>query len=164
MGSEKWKQKVDMKRIPPEKIELDTLYTLTLNFDMEKVHKKKAISAFYNVYTEQRQILYDLFGKYTISITPEISTNGKLHWHGIILFKTFTKVGKFYSQLPIYLNLLQMELDTISDIKEWVEYCNKGSNYMRALLATYKLPYHNVDPNEVKPLAKPGVGCGEIMK
>lgn len=125
----------------PEKLEPDVCYTFNVNFDMDKLWGISDTSTFKKVYLAQRKTMSLLFSPYDIKLYPEMSSVGRLHWHGRIKFRSYKDIGMFYSNLRIVLNHMSVELDTIDDDAGWINYTTKGHKYMLALLTELKLPY-----------------------
>lgn len=75
-----------------------------------------------------------------IDIVPEISATGKYHYHGYI---TITNLANFMLyDICILRQYFAFEIDTITDMKVWETYVNKGSHYMLAHCANEKIPYN----------------------
>lgn len=125
------------KRLPPEDINIDTWYTFSINFDQKIIKSGK--SPFDQLSTQKQYIESILTHKCkTIyALFPELSANGKLHWHGVIMWQTLPAICNFYfEQLPSLLkgtNEYNLEIDTIGNMKEWRKYITKGA-YMREYL------------------------------
>lgn len=78
-----------------------------------------------------------------MDLQMEISRNGRLHWHGTILFKTDDKILEFFlGFVHEFLTKHTMEIDIISTIqiskkwKDWDEYCLKGKRFKLPRLET----------------------------
>ncbi len=69
---------------------------------------------------------------------PEFSQKGRLHYHGIIQFKTHKQCVDWYFR---YQNIqgLNIKLDTIKDAKIWQAYMTKQISYMSSYITPYRL-------------------------
>lgn len=81
------------------------------------------------VFTDEYSLyLYKLMGSHAIdySLHLECSPGGRLHYHGIIMFKSKDAIKDFYvNVIHKLLNTNMVEIDTIADIDVWLTYCSK---------------------------------------
>lgn len=123
-------QKMDnMKVLPIEKVQVGTLYTITVapSNDHQKWDESERVREFTKYYKTYvfKQLLPNSF-----AVMIEISSTGRLHFHGSIKFVSDKEILKFYTY-TIH-NLLrgnQIEIDTIADLSAWETYCNKQSRF-----------------------------------
>lgn len=136
--------------LAPEKVNVHEWYTLSLNFDLDKLFKSHGIHSLSENWKRQAESIVEhfKFNKCTY-LVPELSAYGRLHWHGIIKFNHMSHVGIFYGTMPRLLNISHVEVDTISDMKKWLEYCNKGVPYMKTLAKTYSMAYEPLDGEQL---------------
>lgn len=59
-------------------------------------------------------------------LNMDVSSTGRIHWHGTIMFKHDANIRYFYMEvIHDLLKNHQIEMDTIADIVVWDEYCHK---------------------------------------
>lgn len=77
-----------------------------------------------------------------LKLYPELSPNGRLHYHGTL---RVTDPFKFvFIDCYYFKNLFNLEIDTISDSKVWEEYCTKQKTKMEPIITqmSYNYPLH----------------------
>ncbi len=134
-----------MKLLQIEEVEVNTMYTLTLS-------KKVAYSTSYK--SKINQYLYFIrkyIQPYMIyELVPELSSVGRLHYHGICIFRKKRDIWLFYSN--IYgVSDCAIEIDTIDDLNKWLTYVTKQESY-RFIFEELLLPYRL--RNTKKPLKR----------
>lgn len=78
----------------------------------------------------------------TIYAYPEMSRNGRFHYHGVITFKSYMTIFEFLQYGISELRSRGMvEIDTIADIEIWKAYITKDRKIMESYLVKYKQPY-----------------------
>lgn len=56
----------------------------------------------------------------------DISKRGRIHWHGLLRFRDIKHIRYFYEEfVPQMTTQHTMEVDTISNMENWMKYCNK---------------------------------------
>jgi len=110
--------------LPPlEEIQILTLYTFTINLQQKL-----------NLTIQQRVRQYEykinhFFKDYMyIEIYPELSSSGRLHYHGICSFTSLQNIWFFYENMHRQ-NGYTLEIDTIEDLPKWNTYCTKQNKY-----------------------------------
>lgn len=74
-----------------------------------------------------------------ITAVPELSSKGRLHYHGIIKIKC--KYKFFLVDLQDLMYKGTLEIDHMNDPTVWRTYMYKGHNYMRELMNSLTIPY-----------------------
>lgn len=69
---------------------------------------------------------------------PEFSSKGRLHYHGIIQFKTHRMCVDWYYKYQ-HIDGLNIKIDTINDAKVWQDYITKQNKYMSSYIKPYQL-------------------------
>lgn len=136
IGDNRYKHSV----IPPEVIELNTPYTLTINPAPRMYEKSKNIGLKLKKVIEHIQIQLMPIDQ-PFMLLPELSCMGKLHFHGTIHFKTYLQIGLFYNSLYENLDNYTIEIDTITDHDTWKTYISKGQQYMKAVCKLHNIHY-----------------------
>lgn len=74
---------------------------------------------------------------------PEFAPiTGRLHYHGIIKFRSDMGVISWYNAYAHHFkDNFMYEIDTISDRKVWEDYCRKNEKVMKLYFKTYNQPY-----------------------
>lgn len=73
-----------------------------------------------------------------VELYPEFSSKGRLHYHGIILFKTHRMCVDWYYKYQ-HIQGLNIKIDTIKDMKVWKAYMTKQIEYMSSYITPYRL-------------------------
>lgn len=116
-----WRPKLTVLNM--EDIELETLYTFTMNKRSRIGILKKDIRDYL--------IHFKTISPYVqYYMVPEISPKGRLHYHGTIRFTAHRDIFSFYYNiLPVLAEDCSIEIDTIKDINEWNKYIIKQQRY-----------------------------------
>lgn len=126
----------------PELVQLETDYAFSFNPSSQPV----SLSNLAEWYTEHQRLLHEWTGA-NIHCVPELSSKGRLHFHGVI---RILNVPHFYIHLKDYEPFGGWEIDTISDMKVWDTYCFKSKSFMKDFIEGYKLKYELNDINLAK--------------
>lgn len=117
------------KYVPsPEDIKLGTAYGFNLNL-APSVLKGQVFGTQYDCYV--KRLKYFRHPDIELQVYPEISHQGKLHVHGIIVFNSYLSVSEFYLKLLEYPHHLYIH--TIEDTNKRREYMLKSERIMRPL-------------------------------
>lgn len=119
--------------IAPEDILLNTMYTFTISWSDHYQYWGENLRIDKN-YLASAKLLHDIKPEFFLNM--EVSKNGRLHWHGYILFKDYDSVRDFYvnSLYKIEMKAI-MEIDTITDIQKWEDYIVKQTKFMNKTLS-----------------------------
>ena len=124
--------------LPIEKVIPNVVYTLTLSINHRICPNLKLLVNRY------RRRLIKTFHPYcTYEVFPELSTIGRLHYHGVIKFDSISSIFMFYRNIYTIKDI-HIEIDTIEDKDIWMKYVHKQSKYKSQYIdkeCTYKL--HN---------------------
>lgn len=118
--------------IPVDKVLLNTLYAFTLAPSNAKqyfsnLHRIKMVSI------DMASLIISI--KANISVFLELSSHGRLHWHGYILFPDKESIRDFYGfVIPVLLDNNQIEIDSIEDPEIWDSYIQKQHDIMQIYL------------------------------
>lgn len=121
--------------ISPEMIKEGTQYALTISpsdkrqyFDcVDRIDK--LTSHIEGLLLEVPNVDFDMW--------MEVSRTGRLHFHGVICFKTKESIKHFYViKINEWLSLHNLEMTTITDPKGWDEYCQKSSHLISVHITT----------------------------
>lgn len=149
-------KKTYSKFIKMEDIVLDTPYAITVNMS-DKVLKKQEFISDYKVYNQCLDKLYSGILGLSLQFFPEFSQKGRLHIHGIVIFKNVLSVARFYQLLPQLIHVSDVKIDTINDIEVWKVYLWKQKHIMYPYCKHHKVPYAMRygldDPRESKNVA-----------
>lgn len=74
-----------------------------------------------------------------VNIRPEISSNGRVHFHGTIHLLNIARFMLF--DIPLIKDKGTFEIDTIKDPETWKTYYTKGEFYMLDYCKEEKIPY-----------------------
>lgn len=133
--------------LEPKDIELSVAYTFSINpnddyqfwNDIESERIKKATNHMKYIIKHNPNLLLDLY--------VDVSSLGRIHWHGTVTFKHFNHVKMFYTEfVHDILTKHTLEVDTIKDNGVWVEYCLKCKHLWNVNLKTEivcKIPIAN---------------------
>lgn len=123
------------KIISPEEIVCDTKYSFTINpndkrqyFDcIDRVIKLREFL--------EQQILE--IPNVHINVYMECSRNGRLHFHGTIMFTTFDSIKHYYiNKMHDWSNWCNMEIAPLTDPDKWQEYCVKSKKIIHEHITT----------------------------
>lgn len=136
--------------IAPENVELNTAYTFNLSHSENSGNILKDWKTYDTLCTESFYvnlgIEYELFF--------ELSAHGRLHLHGIILFRNPMGIAMFYQQIYNVLKVCRVEIDTINDHIKWKEYLTKQRHIMKPYLNSKKLAYKLSNRDILKKLSE----------
>lgn len=129
--------------LPPEVIEVDKLYTFNFNpryvigadSDDYKGITWVDMKSFYNATVK---VLNNL-NHCEVSIVPEASPQGKLHYHGTIKIKDI--LNFYLLDLPHIKHYGSLEIDEINDSVKWDTYCSKQEKIMKIFCDKHGTPY-----------------------
>lgn len=120
----------------PEYVILNQSYEITINL---KDYGEPPFSS-------QLVHYHAVFDKYIspssqLEARPELSKKGRLHFHGIIKWKTFKQLFLFLQALPTLLSIAQIEIDTGGDDWQWYVYCRKMRHIIKPMCSVYSSDY-----------------------
>jgi len=131
------------KCLKPEDMTPDTDYSITLNPQLQYFDDADRIN---KIYVETFKMLC-AWSAWSGTLQMEVSSNGRLHWHGVIRIKD---IKKFYVDIvPCLQARYSYEIDTIQDMETWMKYCTKQKHIL-----DHKLVIQYVSPLIVKPIPK----------
>lgn len=124
------------KILAPEEMSLEQWYTFTYNPETQPRRPNMMI----DLISWHNGMDHKFKRKYCqIEAVPEISSNGRFHYHGLI---KITNIMKFYIEdLPVLRDGATYEIDTISDMTAWKTYMYKQQYLMEPLTKEYGIPY-----------------------
>lgn len=134
--------------ISPEDIEYNKMYTFTLN--PEKQYYADGITRINKIVTELEKRLMRYLDNISYVLKPEVSKMGRIHFHGIIMFKMDKLI--FYMQcIPVLIEHYTVEIDELKDYDIWYDYITKQVE----MLELYNIPVgNNKILNELSVLAE----------
>lgn len=115
----------------PEHLVLNQIYAITLNPKFPAKLPKYS--------KELHRVFSQMNGVERVVLHPEHSPNGRLHYHGEIVFND--KYQWYDNDIHILMDWGAFEIDTINNPEKWKVYCTKCSDYIIEALKTMKLPY-----------------------
>lgn len=108
------------KTLPLEDLEPNTYYSFSINPEMWKdtiIEQERENKRLLKVFRQNGE--YVLF--------PELSPQGKLHYHGLVMFDGYVNI------MNVYLGLRRLkcalEIDVVNDSDKWIEYITKQMDY-----------------------------------
>jgi len=114
-----------LKLLPMELMETNKEYTLTINLPDTQINKPLK----YHISRYIKWTLKHIKPYAQYKLYPELSKNGKLHYHGNISFNTNRNIFHFYLHLSDQRKKSAIEIDTISDPEKWNKYITKQKQY-----------------------------------
>lgn len=121
----KFKQNI----ISPEMIKCNTLYSITINPDDDNQAWNFTGDERIDVVATNLELRIIQFPNAVIDCHMEISRNGRLHFHGTILFGANKDILDFYlNRIRTFQMHYNLEIDTIDDVRVWDEYCKKSKH------------------------------------
>jgi len=129
------------KCLPPEVMYTDTLYAFSFNPEDQPtgagagVYKLNAIKDFHIEIADKFHKLHNC----EVEIVPELSRNGRWHYHGTILIKHVIKF--FVYDMPKLKLMGTYEIDSIESQTKWDEYVFKQKHYMQPYMREEGAPY-----------------------
>lgn len=73
----------------------------------------------------------------------DLSPKGKIHYHGLIQFKTKESIFHFYREIN-KIQDIAVEVDTIEDRQKWINYIKKTKKYRDLFEGFYKIKFSSV--------------------
>lgn len=96
--------------------------------------------------------IVDEFNEYKyceLMLYPEISSMGRLHFHGVIIILDTAKF--YYYTVPEMVKNASIEMDTVKDELVWYEYCTKQEVFIQQFLHSETMPLTvQYNPNSSK--------------
>lgn len=143
--------------LSPELVVINTPYAVTINpddnyqfFNASKSERiKKSVNHMKYVMLHNPNFMFTL--------RLEISSKGRLHWHGVLTFHHANHIADFYMEfIHEFLTKHTMEIDTIADkvvskkYASWEEYCNKQQLFKLPYLCTKEISkLKTANPNKI---------------
>lgn len=126
--------------IAPEDIKLNDKYSFSINPKECIYNKKESLK-------DKILVLRDLISNFklpgiSLKMVMEMSSIGKLHAHGMVIFEDNIGIAMFYNELFNIRNITGYELDTISGPETWNNYCIKGTSYMMSYSKAEKVKHY----------------------
>ncbi len=126
------------KTLPPEEMTINTWYSFTFNPEIQPLTPRFTLDLI--TWHNGLDNIFKSLQYCDITLRPELSSGSRWHYHGQILI---TNIMKFYIfDLPILRENGSLEIDTITDIKIWTEYCVKQKQIMKDICTEYGIPYY----------------------
>lgn len=123
------------KMISPEELLINTKYSITLN-----PNDKRQYFGLTDRISKLRQFIEQQLlevPNVKFYLHMEISRNGRLHFHGTIVFTTIESIKHFYiMKVNEWQDYYQIDMDTIKDEKIWNAYCVKSKSIIDELIST----------------------------
>lgn len=115
------------KLLKPEEVYEKVAYSITLN-PIDKLqcysqNSTRRLTTFYEFHYKYLKKILAPFADYDLWL--EISSKGRLHFHGIIYIKDI--ISFYLSSVPKLTDDYAIEMDTIDDVLIWLSYCQKQS-------------------------------------
>lgn len=131
------------KCIPPEHCAINVFYACTLNPEIQPIRKgyKETIGAFFDWYSKIENVLLKC-NNCQFYLNTEISSNGRLHYHGYILILNIPKF--YYYDLLMLKDNFSFEIDTIENHITWRTYMDKQKDFMLLFCTNHGISY-NID-------------------
>lgn len=128
----------NVKLISPEEIQVDVKYTLTLcPDDSLQFWNANEIQRLERSQDYIRSLLLNLGKNTDINIWLEVSRTGRIHYHGTIMFASKNSVKTFFlTKIHKIQDHFKIEIDTISDMDEWLDYCQKSFDLWNIKITT----------------------------
>ena len=126
------------KTLAPEDIVVNEWHSFTFNPEMQPLTPRFTLDLI--TWHNGLDNIFKSLKYCDITLRPELSSGSRWHYHGQI---KITNIMKFYIfDLPILRENGSLEIDTITDIKVWTEYCCKQTNIMKDICIEYGIPYY----------------------
>lgn len=128
----------------------DIAYTFNVSpSDSHQYYRSNSLNRFSDFYKST----FQLFKKYVldyadINLVPEISSKGRIHYHGTIKFKdtvSYHLVGAYHLQ-----QATNIEIDTIDNLDNWHKYMYKDKTLIMPFIKNLHLPYQINNKNILK--------------
>ncbi|UOF82064.1 rep protein [Circoviridae sp.] len=75
----------------------------------------------------KKEYLYKIDGTYEFDVYPEVSSKGRLHWHGFI--KVYDKVNFYLFDIPNIIRKGTLVIREMNDEDSWLEYVTKHREF-----------------------------------
>nr|UOF76868.1 rep protein [Cressdnaviricota sp.] len=112
--------------LEPKEVQVGVEYALTINPDNDHQYFKESTDERIKKATTYINALLSRYPNMRCRLKMDISRNGRIHWHGIVVFKHTNHIKDFFFETIHNLQLSnQIELDTIQDMQKWIEYMGK---------------------------------------
>lgn len=109
-------------------------YALTINIEGTPTNVKNDHQRYLQLFDNH----FKVYSQY--KLYPEYGFTGRLHYHGIIQFKTNKHIALWYSRLHHLKDKCTFTIKPIIN-KEWLTYCQKQRPFMELLFKDISLPY-----------------------
>lgn len=124
----------------PEEVNPLVFYAITINLSKVSGHPDKDVEEYFKLFNM-------LFGHSTVkvSLRPELSGKGRLHYHGTVQFTDHKSIVSFYyekyfkQEVQGSANIL---LTAIDDYSAWHEYITKQREWMKPWCQDHCFLYH----------------------
>lgn len=123
-----------------ETLHVLTPYAITINMSRVSGHLQTDVEEYFKLFALLTKKVNCL-----LSLRPEVSKSGRLHYHGIIQFMNMPSIAMFYlnkffkQENQKQANILLAHID---DLNGWETYIKKQRDYMRPLFEDNMLKYH----------------------
>lgn len=123
--------------VEPHDVRLDHWYPLTLNPSKHIFNSADFKNKFVIFKKKMKELLKNNFSKLDYNFYIEMSKKGRFHLHGQIMFYSFEDVTSFFSFLHENDKLFQykfgdmLAVDTSTQYKSWLDYCQKQCKFWR---------------------------------
>lgn len=121
------------KLVKPEDVVETVEYAFTLNPGDQPNQSGLGVNEFKRWFTAQRISILNILGNYAnIDLYPEISSKGRIHFHGFLTIKDIFNF--YYKCVPRLMVHYSIEMDTIADRAVWKTYCTKQEEFVQPAL------------------------------
>lgn len=141
------------KALKLEDVKPNTNYAFTIN----PINKYQMFNSFTRLSDIMKEMHHYLGCLKHYVLYPEISPKGRFHLHGWIWFNDNIEIMQFYiDYLPTLQNKCTYEMDVLTDVKIWTEYCLKQKSFHDYfVLQTYhsvplKFDFGSIMDNNIK--------------
>lgn len=121
--------------ITPEELLINTKYSITLN-----PNDKRQYFGLTDRISKLRQFIEQQLlevPNVKFYLHMEISKNGRLHFHGTVVFTTIESIKHFYiMKVNEWQDYYSIDMDTINDEKIWDAYCTKSKSIINEIIST----------------------------
>lgn len=133
----------------PETLESGKWYAITLSpADVQRLDKKHIVLPLESIMVNY-EVLYNckLFNRIEgvrYILYPEISSCGRIHYHGYIIFRSPIDIYTFYRTISViqyHDSNWTLEMKELFDPEVWKTYVLKSSHIMYPVTKHYKIPY-----------------------
>lgn len=137
--------------LPPEAVELNTLYTFNLNPELEPYrdgHGYKCDS--FSVWSKKMSNIFNKLDNYGFNffVVTECSKMGRAHLHGVCYFSSEKDLINWYVHMVPRLKMWgAFEIDTIDDKYKWYSYMLKQRERMRPFCEQNNMSYDYTSKN-----------------